>query len=135
VLAADTDPSAGATAQVVDAAAALGPVVVDLGRAASVVRGMAIQRGALVLLFALADVRGSSAARAVAAGLSGAPTGLVVRRGSVSPEGAAALTGIPLVGAVPAAPVPGERMLEARRPPRALARIAAGVLDAAGAPA
>jgi hypothetical protein len=85
VLAADTEPAAAAAAQVLDAAATLGPVVVDLARSPSPLRDTAVQRCALVLLFALADVRGLSAARAVAGGLSGAPTGLVVRRGSVSP--------------------------------------------------
>jgi hypothetical protein len=130
VLAADAEPPAAAVGSVVDAAATLGPAVLDLGRAVSGVRATAVQRCALVLLFAVADVRGLSAARAVAAGLPAAPIGLVVRRGPVSPDEAAALTGIPLAGAVPAGPAPVDRVLRAGRAPRALARVAAGVLDA-----
>ncbi len=119
--------------QVLDAAATLGPVVIDLGRAPSPLRETAVRRCALVLLFAAADVRGLSAARAVAAGLAGAPAALVLRRGDVSPAEAAGLTGLPLVAAVAAAAGVRERGLDVRRPPRALARVAAGVLDAVGA--
>jgi hypothetical protein len=130
VLAADTEPAAAAAAQVLDAAATLGPVVVDLARTPSALREAAVGRCALVLLFAVADVRGLSAARAVAGGLAGAPTGLVVRRGGVPAAEAARLTDTPLVAAVTAAAGLREPGLDARRPPRALARVAAGVLDA-----
>jgi hypothetical protein len=132
VLAADTEPTPAAAAQVLAAAATLGPVVVDLARSPSALRETAIRRCALVLLFAVADVRGLSAARAVAGGLAAAPTGLVVRRGSVSPAEAAGLTETPLAGAVAATAGLRERGLDVRRPPRALARVAAGVLDAVG---
>ena len=130
VLAADTPPSSpGAVAQVIDAAAALGPVVVDLGRGASSQRDAALHRCTLVVLFAVAEVRGLIAARAVAASLPDPPTGLVLRRGSVSPGEAAALTDAPLIGVVPSLAASRFRVIDARRPPRALARVAAGVLD------
>jgi hypothetical protein len=129
VLAADTEPAAGAVRQVLDAAAELGPVVVDLGRAAVGPRQVAVSRCALVLLVAAAEVRGLSAARAVAAGLSDVPVGLVVRHGAVAPDEAAALTGVRLVGVAPSLPPSRERVLDARRLPRALVRLASGVLD------
>jgi secretion/DNA translocation related CpaE-like protein len=131
VLAADTAPdSAAAVTQVLDAAASLGPVVVDLGRSASASRQAAVRRCALVLLVAVAEVRGLIAARAVAASLSGSRTGLVLRRGSLSGNEAAALTDTPLIGVVAPRPSTRDRVLDARRPPRTLARVASGVLDA-----
>jgi hypothetical protein len=129
VLAADTEPDVGAVRQVLDAAAELGPVVVDLGRAAVGPRHVAVSRCALVLLFAAAQVRGLSAARAVRAGLSDVPVGLVVRHGALAPDEAAALTGIGIVGVAPSLPPSPERVLDARRLPRGLARLASGVLD------
>ncbi len=128
VLAADIEPTVGAVRQVLDAAAELGPVVVDLGRTSVGPRGVAVSRCALVLLLAAAEVRGLSAARAVAAGLSDVPVGLVVRHGTVTPDEAAALTGVRLVGVAPSLSPGYERVLDARRPPRALARLASGVL-------
>jgi len=131
VLAADAAPaSAEAVRQVLDAAAVLGPVIVDLGRGSTAQRAAAVARCALVVLLAVAEVRGLIAARAVVAGLSGAPTGLVLRRGSVSPDDAAALTDTPLIGVVPSlATSRTDSTIDARRPPRAWARAAAGVLD------
>ncbi len=130
VLAADTAPdSADAVAQVLAAAASLGPVVIDLGRGPSTQRDAAVTQCVLVVLVAVAQVRGLIAARAVAAGLSGAPTGLVLRRGSVDPDQAAPMTATALIGVVPALAASRDRVLDARRPPRALARTAAGVLD------
>jgi len=132
VLAADAAPaSADAAAQVLDAAVALGPVIVDLGRGASAQRDAAASRCVLVVLIAVAEVRGLIAARATAAGLPDPPRGLVLRRGSVSPGEAAALIDMPLIGVVASVPAARtERVIDARRPPRALARVAAGVLDA-----
>jgi hypothetical protein len=130
VLSADTAPdSAEAVAQVLAAAASLGPVVVDLGRGPTASRGAAVTRCALVVLLAAAQVRGLLAARAVAAGLSGAPTGLVLRRGPVAPDQAAPMTATALIGVVPALASSRDRTIDARRPPRSLARAAAGVLD------
>jgi hypothetical protein len=130
VLAADNAPPVDAVGQVLHAAAALGPVVVDLGRAESALRTAAVERCALVLVIAVADVPGLIAARAATAGLCGAPTGLVVRGGSVSPAESAARTGIPLVGTMPVLPVSRDPGFDPRRPPRALARVASGVLEA-----
>ena len=130
VLAADTAPdSADAVAQVLAAAMEVGPVVVDLGRGPTAQRDAAVTRCALVVLLAAAQVRGLIAARAVAASLSGAPTGLVLRRGSVPPDQAAPMTATELIGIMPSRAVSRECVLDARRPPRALARTAAGVRD------
>jgi hypothetical protein len=130
VLAADVAPdSAEAVVQVLAAATSLGTVVVDLGRGPTALRAAAVTRCALVVLFAAAQVRGLIAARAVAASLSAAPTGLVLRRGSVAPKQAAPMTATALIGVVPALPASRDRVIDARRPPRALARTAAGVLD------
>jgi hypothetical protein len=130
VLAADSPPdSADAVAQVLAAAASLGPVVIDLGRGPTGPRDAGVARCVLVVLLAVAQVRGLIAARAVAASLSGAPTGLVLRRGSVAPDQAAPMTATALIGVVPALAASRDRVVDARRPPRALARMAAGVLD------
>lgn len=130
VLAADTAPGSPlAVEQVLDAAAALGPVVVDLGRCPSALRDAAAQRCSLVVLFALGEVRGLIAARAMAASLPDVPIGLVLRRGSVPAHEAAALTDLPLIGMAPSLAALGDRVLDVRRPPRALARMAAGVFD------
>jgi hypothetical protein len=116
-------------AQVLAAAASLGPVVIDLGRGPTEQRDAAVTRCALVVLLAAAHVRGLIAARAVAASLSGAPTGLVLRRGAVAADLAAPMTATALIGMLPAHAAARDRVLDARRPPRALARTAAGVRD------
>ncbi len=130
VLAADATPdSAEAVAQVLGAASSFGPVVVDLGRSPNAQRAAALSRCAFVVLLAAAQVCGLTAARAVAHSLTGTPTGLVLRRGPVAPSVAAPMTGTALVAVVPALSAPRERGIDARRPPRALARAAAGVLE------
>jgi len=88
-----------------------------------------VRRCALVVLLAVAEVRGLIAARAVAGSVPGPPTGLVLRRGSVPPEEAAAFTGTPLVGVLPSRQARRDRVIDSRRPPHSLARTAAGVLD------
>lgn len=131
VLAADAAPaSVAALTQVLEAAASRGPVVIDLGRGSSTIRDAAVARCALVLVLAAAEVRGLSSARAVAAGLAAAPTGMVVRRGSVPAGEAAELVGVPLIGVVPSRSAARDRAIDARRPPRALTRVTLGVLDA-----
>jgi hypothetical protein len=130
VLAADAAPiSVDAVAPVIEAGAALGPVVVDLGRGPSAQREVAVAGCVLVVLLALAEVRGLIAARALAGSLPESKTGLVLRRGSVRPQEAAALTGARLLGAVPSLPAARDGVIDARRPPRPWARTAAGVLD------
>jgi hypothetical protein len=130
VLAADVGPPSGpAVTAVLDAAARLGPRVLDLGRSPGVARTAALQRCDLTVLLAAADVAGLAAARAVTASLDGAPCGVVVRHGSLSSEQAAVLAGAPLLGELPAASARSERPLAGGRVPRAAARLAAGVLD------
>ncbi|MEP7019019.1 MAG: hypothetical protein ABI808_00095 [Pseudonocardiales bacterium] len=130
VLAADSSPdSADAVAQVLAAAAARGPVVIDLGRGQSAQRDAALARCVLVVLLAVAQVRGLISARAVAASLSGVAAGLVLRRGSVPVDQAAPMTATPLIGVLPAMAGSRERVIDPRRPPRVVARTAAGVLD------
>jgi len=133
VLAADAAPaSPDAVTQVLETAAALGTVVVDLGRNASAYRDAAMQRCALVVLLAVSDIRGLMAARAVSTSLPESRAGVVVHRGPVPSDEAAALLGLPLIGVLPPL-TGGDRQIDLRRPPRALARLAAGVLDGVGA--
>jgi hypothetical protein len=128
VLAADVpelDPDS--VLQVLGAARAAGPVVVDLPRAPCPERAAALLHCDLVVLVARADVSGLVAAHATAAALPELPVGLVTRRGAVAAREAAELVGCPLLGELPSLsgsrfdPAPG-------RPPRAAARVAAGVL-------
>jgi Mrp family chromosome partitioning ATPase len=120
VLAADAGPaSPAAVAQVVAAAAEIGPVVLDLPRAPSRVR--AAVTCTFTVLLAEAQVRELAAARAVLASLGDGPTGVVLRRGAVPVDDAAARLGVPLLGVLPP--------LDRTGNPRAAARLAAGVLD------
>ena len=135
VLAADVvafDPDA--VLQVL-AAARAGPfVVADLPRASCPERAAALLHCDLVLVLARADVAGLVAAHAVAAALPEVPIGVVVRRGEVAAREAAALVGYPLLGEVPA--LGGSRVeLDPGRLPRALTRVARGILAGLAAPA
>ena len=94
VLAADGDALDGAVvAGVVRAAAQAGPTVLDLPRSATEVRAVAVDLCELVVLVVRADVVGVAAAHAVAGTPAGVPAGVVVRRGQVSPDDAAACAG------------------------------------------
>lgn len=132
VLAADVstlDPDA--VLQVLDAAAAAASVpavVVDLPRADSPERAAAMLRCDLVVVLARSDVAGLVAAHAVVTALPDVPVGVVARRGEVTPGEAAALVAAPLLGSLPplGSPMPE---LDTCRLPRAVSRIAAGVLD------
>lgn len=128
VLAADVpslDPDA--VLQVVGAAERAGPVVVDLPRAAVPERAAALVCCDLVVVLARTDVSGLVAAHATVSALPELPLGVVVRHGEVAAAEAADLVGAPLLGELPAL---GSAMLtvDAGKPPRHLARVAAGVL-------
>jgi secretion/DNA translocation related CpaE-like protein len=128
VLAADTaalDPAA--VLQVLDAAGALGVVVLDLPRAACPEREAGLLRCDLVVVVARADVAGLVAAHATVSALPELPVGVVVRRGGVEAAGAARLVGAPLLGVLPAL-AGGPLTIDPARPPRSIARVAAGVL-------
>jgi hypothetical protein len=122
VLAADCEPPAAAALQVVEAAGALGPVVLDLPRAPSPSRDALVSACALCVLVAAAEVRELAAARAVAASLPDAALGVVLRRGSLPSADAVAWLGLPLLGLLPPLARPSA-------PSRVTSRVAAGVLD------
>jgi secretion/DNA translocation related CpaE-like protein len=135
VLAADTaDLDAAAVAQVVAAAAAGGPVILDLPRHDCAPRAAALLAADLVVVLARADVAGVVAAHAAVSVLPELPVGVVVRRGEIAPAEAAALIGAPLLGVLPALAA-GRLVLDPDRPPRASARVAEGVLAGVGATA
>lgn len=129
VLAADTpavDPAA--VLQVLEAAEALGGVVLDLPRASCAERAAGLLRCELVVVVARADVAGLVAAHATVSALPEVPVGVVVRRGELEPAEAARLVGVPLLGVLP--PLAGGPLpIDAARPPRSIARVAAGVLS------
>ncbi len=116
VLAADAAPLPAAVGQVVRAAASLGVVVIDVPRAGGALRDAAVAACSLCVLLAVADVHRLAAARAVRP--PDGPVGVVVRRAGVAPAEAARMLGAPLLGVLP-------RLA----PARAVARVAAGVLD------
>lgn len=133
VLSADLEPTPAAVAQVLEVAARAGPVVVDLGRCSTPWRTAALDCCALVVLVCGADVRSVTGARSVRLGLGAAVTGLVVvraARAAVAPLRVAELVGMPLIGAVPALPRGADSPLAVTSLPRAMSRVARGVLDA-----
>lgn len=135
VLAADVatfDPDA--VLQVLQAARAGPLVVADLPRASCPERAAALLHCDIVVVLARADVAGLVAAHAVAAALPEVPVGVVVRRGEIAAREAAALVGHPLLGELPA--LGGSRFeLGPARLPRALTRVARGILAGLTAPA
>jgi secretion/DNA translocation related CpaE-like protein len=133
VLAADREPAPAAVAQVLDVAARAGPVVVDLGRWDTPWRATALERCALVVLVCGADVRSVTGARSVRLGLRTVLTGLVVVRAARAAAPAtrvAELVDMPLIGAVPALLRRADSPLAVTSLPRAMSRVARGVLDA-----
>jgi len=128
VLAADTatlDPAA--VLQVLDAATAAGPVIVNLPRGFCAERAAALLRCQLVVIVTRGDVPGVVAAHAVASSLPELPAGVVVRQGEVPGPEAAEVVGAPLLGTLPELR-PGGFALDPRRLPRRERRVAAGVL-------
>ena len=135
VLSADTVPSADAASQALEVASSAATVVVDLGRWSSPARPAAVRRCDLIVLLCGADVRSVTGARAVAIGLGDSTMGvLVVRSGRelAPPTRVAELVGAQLVGVVPAASRRDDAPLDAAALPRAMVRVARGVLDAVG---
>lgn len=132
VLAADVpDLDADAVRQVIDVAGAVGPVVLDLPRAARPERAAALATCALVVVLARGDVDGLVAAHALVSALPELPCGLVCRRGEVGAMDAARLVGRPLLGVL--APLTAHRMvLNSHRLPHGLVRVASGVLRGLG---
>lgn len=113
--------------QVLGAAAAARPVVVDLPRSPCPERAAALPTCDLVIVIARADVPGLVAAHATVSGLPELPAGVVLRRGVVSSGAAAKMVGCPLLGTLP--PTGGRGVqLDPYRLPRTAARIAAGIL-------
>jgi MinD superfamily P-loop ATPase len=128
VLAADVGAlEAAAVLQVLEVAASAVPVVVDLPRAACAERAAALLHCDLVLVVARADVSGVVAAHATVDALPDVTAGLVVRRGEVPAAEVAALVGRPLLGELPALGA-SRASLTAGRPPRAVLRVATGIL-------
>jgi secretion/DNA translocation related CpaE-like protein len=133
VLSADLEPAPAAVAQVLEVAARAGPVVVDLGRWSAPWRAAALDRCALVVLVCGADVRSVTGARSVRLGLGTVLTGLVVVRAARAAAPAARvaeLVDLPLIGVVPVLPRSADSPLTVTSLPRAMSRVARGVLDA-----
>lgn len=124
VLAADCEsPTPSAAQEVVDAAAHLGPVVVDLPRAPSPLRDAVLEQCELCVVVTAGDIRGVAAARAVLRTLpAGVVVGAVVRRGALSADDLTGLLGVAVLGVLPA-------LDRSSSPPRSIARVASGVLD------
>jgi hypothetical protein len=127
VLAADADtPDVAAALQVIDVAGRLGTVIADLSRPPARLRDTVLRRCWLCVLVARAEVRELAAARAVLRSLPTVPVGAVLRRGALPSADAADVLAVPMLAELPPVdhvPPP------ARRPSRALNRVAAGVLD------
>jgi MinD-like ATPase involved in chromosome partitioning or flagellar assembly len=135
VLAADGAPlDAVVVAAVLDAAAdaPVDAVVLDLPRAAGAVRAVAVERCDLVVVLARSDVGGLVGAHVQLASLGDAPAGVVVRRGSVPPEDAAALVGAPLLGVLP--PLGPASTAGPPRVPRSVGRLASGLVAGVAGP-
>jgi secretion/DNA translocation related CpaE-like protein len=133
VLSADVTPTPQAVEQVLDVGASAALVVVDLGRWASATREVALQRCVLTVLICRTDVRSVTGARAVRLGLGSSPMGLVVVRSGRDPAPAARVAELveaPLIGAVSHVRRRDDLPLGAAALPRAMTRVARGVLDA-----
>ncbi|HJQ44429.1 MAG TPA: hypothetical protein VJ831_15175 [Jatrophihabitantaceae bacterium] len=129
VLAADEAPSPEAVSVVVATARELGPVVVDLGRAASPAAQAAVDRCDLILVVARADVAALVAARATAQSLGATGLGLVLCAGALRAHAAAELAGIRFVAALPRMSRRGDHPIDPDRLPRRLERAASAVID------
>jgi hypothetical protein len=129
VLAADTEPASPAAAtSVLDAARALGTVVLALPRAPAPTRDAALAACLLTVLVIRGDVCGVAAATAVASGVDGdVRLAAVVRAGELSGAEAAALVGLPLLGVLRGR----TRRPGAGRPARPLLRVARGIVRGA----
>ena len=84
-----------------DAASAIGMVVLDLGRGQGVGRAAALSYCDLIVVVAAGNVTGIIAARRVCASLPATSVGAVLRRGSVRQGDAAELLGVPVLATLP----------------------------------
>lgn len=133
VLAADAGgPDRLGAAAVLDAAAQVGPVVLDLPRAPTAGGEVAISRCALVVVVVPATVAGVAGARTVRGTIRGAPIGLLVRRGPVPAGQVGRLVGAPVLGVLGGRRLSPVRGLDPGGVPRRLRRVARGLLDGLG---
>jgi hypothetical protein len=133
VLSGDELPEPDAVSQLLAVACRAGPVVVDLGRWDSPARAAAVPRCTLTVLVCGGDVRSVTGGRVVRSAFGDRPIGVVVSRsrGGVAPaRRVAELIDAPLIGVMRTPPRRGDVPLDPRSPPRAMARVASGVLDA-----
>ncbi|HYU66580.1 MAG TPA: hypothetical protein VEK09_07480 [Jatrophihabitantaceae bacterium] len=133
VLSADVLPEPDAVSQLLAVACRAGPVVVDLGRWDSPARAAAVPRCTLTVLVCGGDVRSVTGGRVVRSAFGDRPIGVVVSRsrGGVAPaRRVAELIDAPLIGVMRTPPRRGDVPLDPRSPPRAMTRVASGVLDA-----
>ena len=100
VLAADVAPSASDVVQVIDAAAELGTVVVDLPRMPGDLRDKSLARCVLAVVVSSASVAPLAAARRLVASLPDVPIAMVMRRGPVTRADAAELLGVPVLASL-----------------------------------
>lgn len=112
--------------EVLDAAEAWGDVVLDLPRGPSAERDAAVVRCAMVVVLAVATVRGLVAAQAVLSSLPDVPAGVIVRPGEVSVPEVPQYVSAPLLGVLRR---PVGALEAGRRRPRAATRLAEGVFD------
>jgi MinD-like ATPase involved in chromosome partitioning or flagellar assembly len=133
VLAADeAKVEAEAAVQVVSTAASVAPVVVDLPRAPGALLASVVPRCDVVVALTRSDAPALVATHAVLRTLPEAPVGVIVRRGRGTPADAARLVGARLLGDLP--PLAGRVDLDlpALRWPRAVERVARGILGGVG---
>jgi secretion/DNA translocation related CpaE-like protein len=138
-LAADTaaDLDRNAVAQVIDAAASAGPVVLDLPRWPSPLRSVALSRCDRVVLVTPAEVRAVTASAVVAAGLDPNISFVAVRGSSRSLPAAriGELLDLPVIGELPYDPASLRSAgLDVRRLRRGTRRVADAVLQRSSAP-
>ena len=140
-LACDTStaPSEDAVRSVLSAATAIGPVLVDLGRARTPAQSAALAAADAVVLVVPAEVRAITAASSLRAAVEDCATGrwhLVVRsdRAVVGADRVADLLGLPLAGTLGSDPglrAARDRGIDTRRVRRSTARLARTLLDLA----
>lgn len=126
VLACDgVGPSCADIGQVVGAAVANGPVVLDLPRGPTPERDEGVRQCSFVVIVASAELRAAAAAQVLRRTLPNVPTGLVVRRADIDADTVAGYVGAPLVGLLP--PLFGGP--HNGRLPRQSTQVASGILD------
>jgi MinD superfamily P-loop ATPase len=94
-------PPGDAVEAVLEAARAIGPVVIDAGRVEAAGRSIALSQCDLVILVAAGNVAGLAAALRAREALPVVSVGAVLRRGSVRAADAAELLGVPVLATLP----------------------------------